>query len=63
MDLEALVRAIGVEHIQIVDPLKLDDLEKALQEALNREEPSVIITKRPCVLLSPVAPELNYVCG
>ncbi len=60
LDLEALVRATGVAHIQIVDPLKLDDLEKALQEALNHEDPSVIITKRPCILLDPTPPEFSY---
>lgn len=51
LDLPALVKAIGVEHVRIVDPLNLDELEKALDEELNREAPSVIITKRPCVLL------------
>lgn len=51
LDLPALVKAVGIEHVRIVDPLNLDELEKALDEELNREAPSVIITKRPCVLL------------
>lgn len=51
LDLPALVRAVGIEHVRIVDPLNLAELEQALDEELNREAPSVIITKRPCALL------------
>ncbi|CFX69740.1 Indolepyruvate ferredoxin oxidoreductase, alpha subunit [Syntrophomonas zehnderi OL-4] len=60
LDLLALVKAIGVEHVQVVDPLQLNDLESSLQEALNRQEPSVIIAKRPCVLLHPVTLASRY---
>jgi len=52
LDIEGLIRAIGIKNIRIVDPLKLDQLEAALKEELDRREPSVIITKRPCVLLN-----------
>jgi indolepyruvate ferredoxin oxidoreductase alpha subunit len=51
LDIEAVVRAIGVEHLRVVDPLKIDELEAVLKEELARREPSVIICKRPCVLL------------
>ena len=51
LDLEALIRAIGINNVRVVDPLQLDELEKALQEELQRREPSVIITRRPCALL------------
>lgn len=51
LDIEALVRAIGINNVEIVDPLKLDELEKVLKAELNRNEPSVIIAKRPCALL------------
>ena len=51
LDLEKMVRAIGVEHVRVVDPLKIDELEAVLKEELARREPSVIICKRPCVLL------------
>ncbi|MGI5880740.1 MAG: indolepyruvate ferredoxin oxidoreductase subunit alpha [Syntrophomonadaceae bacterium] len=54
LDIEALVRAIGVKNVRVVDPLKLDELETALKEELARREPSVIIAKRPCVLLEKV---------
>ncbi|MBO8158466.1 indolepyruvate ferredoxin oxidoreductase subunit alpha [Thermosyntropha sp.] len=51
LDLPTLVKAVGVEHIRIVDPLNLEEFEKTLDEELNREAPSVIIAKRPCALL------------
>ncbi|HZK44598.1 MAG TPA: thiamine pyrophosphate-dependent enzyme, partial [Syntrophomonadaceae bacterium] len=51
LDLEALVRAVGITNLQVVDPLKLDDLDRALNEELKKKEPSVIIAKRPCALL------------
>ena len=54
LDIEALVRAVGVKNVRTVDPLKLDELETALKEELERREPSVIIAKRPCVLLEKV---------
>ncbi len=51
LDIEKLVRAVGVNNVQVVDPLKLDELRTALDEELKRKEPSVIIAKRPCALL------------
>ncbi len=56
LDLEALVRAIGVEHVRTVDPLQVNELQSVLKEELARREPSVIITKRPCALLKKAPP-------
>lgn len=52
VDIPALCKAIGMkdENIYIVNPLKLDEVNKALDEALAKTEPTVIITKWPCVL-------------
>ena len=60
LDIEGLVRAIGVKNIRIVDPLDLKELEATLKEELNRREPSVIITKRPCVLLNNAPSPVKY---
>ncbi len=60
LDIEALVRAIGVEHVRVVDPLDLYQLESALTEELNRREPSVIISKRPCVLINKAPAKERY---
>lgn len=51
LDLEALVRAIGVKNVRVVDPLDLETFQATVKEELERREPSVIIAKRPCALL------------
>ena len=51
VDLEALVRACGIKRVDVVDPADIAATEKVLRESLASEEPSVIITRRPCVLL------------
>jgi len=51
VDLEEVVRALGVKHVQVVDPFDLKASEKALKEETAREAVSVIIFKRPCALL------------
>ncbi|QGT99551.1 Indolepyruvate oxidoreductase subunit IorA [Candidatus Syntrophocurvum alkaliphilum] len=60
LDLELLVKAVGIENVQVVDPLNLDDLKKALEDELNRDEPSVIITKRPCALIDNTLSKEKY---
>jgi indolepyruvate ferredoxin oxidoreductase alpha subunit len=50
LDIEALVRACGIEHIFVIDPNHLDAVKRALDEALAIDAPSVIITRWPCVL-------------
>ena len=51
LDIVALCKTIGVKHISVVDPFDLKELEKILKKETEREELSVIITKRPCILL------------
>jgi indolepyruvate ferredoxin oxidoreductase alpha subunit len=60
LNIEDMVRAVGIKHIKIVDPLNLDELEATLKEELNRREPSVIIAKRPCILLNPIPKPYSY---
>lgn len=50
VDIEAIVRAIGVKHVEVVNPLDLEQTKNKIKEALKLDEPSVIITKWPCVL-------------
>jgi indolepyruvate ferredoxin oxidoreductase alpha subunit len=52
LDIEALVKAVGIKNVRVVDPLQLDELEAVIREELDRREPSVIIAKRPCALLN-----------
>jgi len=53
---ENICKAVGIEddHIRIVDPGDPAELEKVLKEELSYEKPSVIIARRPCVLLKKV---------
>jgi len=51
LDLAALCRAVGVDHVYTVNPHDMAQTEKVLRRELLREEPSVIITEAPCVLL------------
>lgn len=60
LDLVALCKAVGIEHVRVVDPLKLDELKQALTEELERREPSVIICKRPCALIVKEPPKEKY---
>lgn len=54
VDLELLCKAVGIEHIAIVDPFDVNKLETVVKEELARPEPSVIISQRPCALLKTV---------
>jgi len=54
IDFAKLVEALGVrrERIRVVDPYELPTFFKALREEIKAQEPSVIVTTRPCVLSS-----------
>ncbi|MEG2084664.1 MAG: indolepyruvate ferredoxin oxidoreductase subunit alpha [Clostridia bacterium] len=52
LNLVDVAKACGVEHIQVVDAYDLQAIEKAVKEEVARDEVSVIIAKRPCVLLN-----------
>lgn len=51
VDLENLVRSLGIRRVRVVDPYDLAQMEAALKEETAAPEPSVIIARRPCVLL------------
>ena len=54
IDLEALCRSIGIRRVRVVDPYDLAACDAAVKEELAAAEPSVIISRRPCVLLKNV---------
>ena len=51
LDLEALCRACGAASVRTVDPFDVKAFDAALEEELAREAVSVLIVKRPCVVL------------
>lgn len=52
VDIPMLCKAMGMkdENIYIVNPLMLNEVNQALDEALAKDEPTVIITRWPCIL-------------
>lgn len=48
--IEDVVRAIGVKHVYVIDPNNLKEVDDTLDKCLALDEPSVIITRWPCVL-------------
>ncbi|MCK9267155.1 MAG: indolepyruvate ferredoxin oxidoreductase subunit alpha [Alkaliphilus sp.] len=50
LNIEKLVRAIGIENVVQINPNDLTSVKAALDWALSLDEPSVIITRWPCVL-------------
>ena len=57
IDLETLCRSVGINRVRVVDPYDLKECEKVVKEELSANEPSVIISRRPCVLLKSVKPK------
>lgn len=54
VDLEKLCEAVGVSRVRICDPFDLKAFEQVVKEEVAAEEPSVIISQRPCALLKKV---------
>ena len=51
IDLESLCRAMGIRRVRVVDPYDLAQCDAAIKEETAVDEPSVIISRRPCALL------------
>jgi len=56
LDLEALCRAVGVQHVTVVDTWQRSSLLRAIRAALAYEGPAVVIARGPCQQL----PEMRY---
>ena len=57
VDLESLCHSIGINSVRVVDPYNLEECDRVVKEELAKNEPSVIISRRPCVLLKYVKPK------
>ena len=64
INLEELCHALGFNRVTVVDPYDLAECDRVLKEELAADEPSVIISRRPCVLLKYVKPKkpLKVLC-
>ena len=59
IDFVQLVAALGVrkDRIRTIDPYELPTVFKTIREEVKHQEPSVIITDRPCVLIDHYKPK------
>lgn len=64
INLEELCHALGFNRVTVVDPYDLAECDRVLKEELAADESSVIISRRPCVLLKYVKPKkpLKVLC-
>lgn len=51
VSLELLAKAVGIDRVRVIDPYNLKECEDVIREEVAIEEPSVIISRRPCTLL------------
>ncbi|MBU1669721.1 MAG: indolepyruvate ferredoxin oxidoreductase subunit alpha [Actinobacteria bacterium] len=50
VDMEMLARSLGIKNVRVVDPYDLEECRRVLTEEMNRDAPSVVISRRECVL-------------
>lgn len=51
IDIEKLVRALGIDNFRRLDPYDYDQALTVIKEEMDNDGPSVILTSRPCVLM------------
>ena len=54
ISLEAVCKALGIENVSVADPYNIAECEKVIKAELAKDGASVIIARRPCVLLKGV---------
>jgi indolepyruvate ferredoxin oxidoreductase alpha subunit len=55
VNLETLVRGLGVEDVKVVNAFAVDEVSAAIRDSVERDEPSVVIVKGECSLKAKVA--------
>ncbi len=71
VNIAEVARALGVKHVHEVDPFNIEETDKAMQECLALDEPSVMVVKRACALkvrdtdfaLSTIRQDICKKCG
>ena len=51
IEIEEIVKGIGIDFVQVVDPYNLEETQKVIEEALNKDGIRVIISRRECSLI------------
>ena len=48
---EDFARACGIKNVKVIDPLNLEQTLRVIKEEIKKEAPSVIVSRRACVLV------------
>lgn len=51
VDIENVVKGLGVKNVKVVDTYDLEEVDKTIKEEVKKDELSVIIARRPCMLI------------
>ncbi len=57
---EDVARGVGVKRVRLVDPYNLEETYKIIKEEIEADEPSVVVSKKPCVLGAKIKVEKQY---
>ena len=60
VDIEMLARSLGIENVRVVDPYDLEECRRVLSEEMKRDAPSVVISRRACVLRDKTTERVAY---
>ncbi len=63
IDIETVVKALGVKNLKVINPNNLEEVSTTLEEFMKLDEPSVIITRWPCVLKKLSSEDKNEFTG
>ncbi len=51
LSVERMAKACGIKRVRTVDPYNLEKVHQVLTEEIEAEEPSLIVSRRPCLLV------------
>lgn len=51
IQIEEVVKALGVKNVKIIDPINQQETVEAIKEFIDKPEVSVIISRRPCLFV------------
>jgi indolepyruvate ferredoxin oxidoreductase alpha subunit len=69
VDIEALVRALGIQQVVTLDSYEVDAVEQTLKAWLKSDEPAVLVARHECALLPSERPKwvplevINELCN
>jgi len=56
IDIEALIKGLGVGYVETIDPFELNKTCEKVQQAIDFQGVSVLVSKSPCIMLTKLDP-------